>query len=247
MVARAQIFRMATPGHLCPFGIKAKALLEKEGMDVEDHPLETEEAVEHFKAKEGVRTTPQVYIGGHRIGGYAGLRKHLGLADSDSGWRRYQAIIAVFSIAALMTLALSWAMPGSLLTFQSVEWFVALSMCILALLKFQDIGAFTNQFIGYDLLARHVLGYAYLYPFAEAFVGIGMLAGVQSSMASTAIGLVALCIGGIGAVSVLKAVYIDRRELKCACVGGNADVPLGFVSLTENLMMLSMGAWMLLS
>ena len=73
-----------------------------------------------------------------------------------------------------------------------------------------------------------------------------MLASVQSSMASTAIGLVALCIGGIGAVSVLKAVYIDRRELKCACVGGNADVPLGFVSLTENLMMLSMGAWMLL-
>ena len=55
-----------------------------------------------------------------------------------------------------------------------------------------------------------------------------------------------LVIGGIGAVSVYKAVYIDRRELKCACVGGNSNVPLGFVSLTENLMMVGMAVWMVL-
>jgi len=55
----------------------------------------------------------------------------------------------------------------------------------------------------------------------------------------------ALFIGGIGAVSVFKAVYVDRRDLKCACVGGDSNVPLGFVSLTENLMMIAMGVWML--
>ena len=57
---------------------------------------------------------------------------------------------------------------------------------------------------------------------------------------------VALFIGGVGALSVFKAVYIDKRKLKCACVGGGSNVPLGFVSLTENLMMIAMGAWMLL-
>ena len=56
---------------------------------------------------------------------------------------------------------------------------------------------------------------------------------------------VALFIGGIGAISVYKAVYIDKRDLRCACVGGNSNVPLGFVSLTENLMMLAMAIWML--
>jgi len=56
---------------------------------------------------------------------------------------------------------------------------------------------------------------------------------------------VALVIGTIGAVSVAKAVYIDRRELTCACVGGGSNVPLGFVSLIENLMMMAMGAWVL--
>ncbi len=51
---------------------------------------------------------------------------------------------------------------------------------------------------------------------------------------------VALVIGGIGAVSVFKAVYVDKREIKCACVGGSGKVPLGFVSMTENLMMVAM-------
>ena len=42
-------------------------------------------------------------------------------------------------------------------------------------------------------------------------------------------------------------VYIDRRELKCACVGGSSNVPLGFISLTENLMMVAMAVWMALT
>jgi hypothetical protein len=57
---------------------------------------------------------------------------------------------------------------------------------------------------------------------------------------------VALFIGIVGAVSVFKAVYVDKRELKCACVGGNSKVPLGFVSLTENLMMIAMAIWMII-
>ena len=47
------------------------------------------------------------------------------------------------------------------------------------------------------------------------------------------------------AVSVFKAAYLDKRYLKCACVGGASNLPLGFVSLTENLMMVAMAAWML--
>ena len=49
----------------------------------------------------------------------------------------------------------------------------------------------------------------------------------------------------IAAVSVFKAVYIDKRDLRCACVGGNNNVPLAFMSLTENLMMIGMAIWML--
>jgi hypothetical protein len=49
----------------------------------------------------------------------------------------------------------------------------------------------------------------------------------------------------LGAVSIIKAVYIEKRDLKCACMGGGSDVPLGFISLTENLMMMAMAVWMM--
>lgn len=67
-----------------------------------------------------------------------------------------------------------------------------------------------------------------------------MLAGILIWVAAA----MALFIGTIGAVSVFKAVYVDKRELKCACAGGNSNVPLGFVSLAEDLIMILMGLWM---
>jgi hypothetical protein len=79
------------------------------------------------------------------------------------------------------------------------------------------------------------LRYGYIYPFVEAYAGIGMVA----QLPALAVAPFSLFIGSVGAVSVVKAVYIDKRELKCACVGGDSNVPLGFVSLTENLFMIA--------
>lgn len=114
-------------------------------------------------------------------------------------------------------------------------------MSLLAIQKLKDLYSFTNSFITYDLLAMRNIRYGYIYPFAEAFAGIGMLAGLSGYL----VGPVSLFIGTVGAVSVFKAVYIDKRELKCACVGGDSNVPLGIVSLTENLFMIAAGLWML--
>ena len=97
-----------------------------------------------------------------------------------------------------------------------------------------------------DLLERE--GFAVEYHWlktreeTDAFkAGVLMVAGALNWLSIP----VALFIGGIGAVSVFKAVYVDKREIKCACVGGASKVPLGFVSLTENLMMVAMAVWML--
>jgi hypothetical protein len=114
-------------------------------------------------------------------------------------------------------------------------------MVVLALLKLQDVERFSAMFLNYDLLARRWVPYSYVYPYAEGFAGVLMIAGALKWISIP----VALFIGTVGAVSVFKAVYVDRRELKCACVGGSSNVPLGFVSLTENLMMVAMALWML--
>jgi glutaredoxin len=232
---------MVMDQHVCPYGVKAKDLLRRKGYAVEDHHLTTREQTDAFKAEHGVKTTPQVFIDGQRIGGYDDLRRHLGLTVRDPKAVTYAPVIAVFAGTALMALAASYAATGAALTVQAAEWFIAFSMCVLAILKLRDVEGFSSMFLGYDLLARRWVPYAYIYAFAELLAGVLMVSGALTWLSIP----VALFIGGVGAVSVFKAVYIDKRDLKCACVGGDSNVPLGFVSLTENLMMVAMAVWML--
>nr|WP_314583030.1 glutaredoxin [uncultured Pseudomonas sp.] len=239
MGQKATIYRMVMKEHICPFGLKARDLLVREGFEVDDHWLRTREQTDVFMREQGVETTPQVFIQGVRIGGHDDLRRYLGKPVRNPHEVTYQPVIAVFAVAALMASATGWAASGSLLSAQVIKWFIAFSMCILAILKLRDLESFSNMFLGYDLLARKVVRYAYVYPFAEAFAGVLMIAGALTWLAAP----LALFIGSVGAWSVFQAVYIEKRDLKCACVGGDSNVPLGFVSLTENLMMVVMALW----
>ncbi len=237
---KAVIHRMVMPGHTCPYGLKAKYLLERAGYEVEDHHLETREETEAFKKKHDVATTPQVFIDGRRIGGHDDLRRFLGKKVVDPKKTTYRPVIALFSMTALTAMAASYAVSGDAFTLKSAEWFIAFSMVVLALLKLQNVETFATMFLNYDLLAKRWVPYSYIYPYAEGLAGILMVAGALNWISVP----LALFIGTVGAVSVIKAVYIDRRELKCACVGGSSNVPLGFISLIENLMMIAMAVWM---
>jgi glutaredoxin len=236
----AALYRMVMPDHLCPFGLKAKSLLEREGYEVDDHWLKTREETEAFQREHGVKSTPQVFIDGERIGGYDETREFFDKPVAQEGETTYRPVLAIFATAFLMGLAVSWAAYGSVLTVRAFEWFIAISMTLLGLQKLQDVESFSTMFLNYDLLARREVRYGYVYPYAETLAGLLMIAGALVWIAAP----VALFIGTVGAVSVFKAVYVDKRELKCACVGGGSNVPLGFVSLTENLIMILMGFWM---
>jgi glutaredoxin len=238
---RAVLYRMVMPGHTCPWGLKARDLLKRSGYEVEDHHLTTREQTDAFRAEHKVATTPQTFIGGKRVGGYDDLRRFLGKRVIDPKAVSYRPVVVLFAITALMALTASYAVAGTPLTLRALQWFIAFSMAVLALLKLQNVESFSAMFLNYDLLARRWVPYSYVYPYAEGLAGVLMIAGALKWISIP----VALFIGTIGAISVLKAVYIDKRELKCACVGGSSNVPLGFVSLTENLMMIAMALWML--
>lgn len=174
---KAVLYRMVMDKHLCPYGLKSKDLLERQGFEVEDHHLTSREETDAFKKEHGVETTPQTFINGERIGGYDALREHFGQDVPGEDQTTYQPVIAIFAVAFLMALGLSWAFSGSILTLRAFEWFVAISMCFLAVQKLKDIEAFSTMFLNYDLLAQRWVRYGYVYPFGEALAGILMVAG----------------------------------------------------------------------
>lgn len=239
MSAITNLYRMELPDHLCPSGMKLKSYLEKQRIDFTDHPLKTRDEVDALKDQLGVSTTPQLVIGDKVVGGYEASLAHFG--ENVTAQKSYQPVIALFSIAALMAVSMTWLTSVSIFSGMTIPWFISIAMILLGLQKLKDIQSFADMFLNYDLLARTWPQYGKVYPFLETGAGLLMFAGILTWLSAP----VALVFGSIGTVSVFKAVYIDKRELTCACVGGNTNVPLGFISLTENLMMVGMAVWML--
>lgn len=230
--ASVKVYRMSIPGQECPWGLKAIALLGDKNISFEDIRLTTKAEVEEFKALHQVKTTPQIFWGETRIGGYTDLAAYLEV-QAQAPEYSYTPVIALFSTAGLMALATSLGFTG----------FMGIALSMLASLKLMDVNAFSESFAKYDLITKRYKPYGKIYPFLELLIGLGILSG----LAPVITGIGSLVVGVSGATSVFKAVYIDKLALNCACVGGNSKAPLGIVSFAENAMMALMGVMLLVS
>ncbi|MGL5062565.1 MAG: glutaredoxin family protein [Microcoleus sp.] len=231
-IENVKLYRMSTHDRECPWGLRAIELLTKQDIPFEDIKLRSPEEIDAFKAKYGVTTTPQIFFGDKRIGGYTDLAEYLDV-KSEKDEYSYTPVIALFSTAGAIALAASLGMTG----------FMGISLSMLASLKLMDLKSFTESFEKYDLVTKRIKPYAKVYPFAELSIGLGFLSGI----APLATGIGSFAIGISGAISVFKAVYIDKMALNCACVGGNSKAPLGIISFAENAIMAGMGVMLIFS
>ena len=216
----------------CPFGIKALDLLKTREFSYIEHMLEGEEEFQAIKERFGVTTTPLVLQEGKKVGGYSDLAKSLGV-EVDPREQSYWPIIAVLGVAVVTGLTLN----------QGIHGVMGIFLAILATLKFLDLKAFVAGFRKYDLLSKRLEPYGYIYPFLE----LGIALGILSMMIPIITGSVSIGLGILGSISVFKAVYWEKLDLNCACVGGSNKVPLGIISFLENVAMILMGILLLFS
>ena len=71
------LYRMVLPDHTCPYGVRAKQLLESNEVEFEDRVLSSRDEVDAFQDEHGVDTTPQVFVDDERIGGSEELERWL--------------------------------------------------------------------------------------------------------------------------------------------------------------------------
>lgn len=150
----------------------------------------------------------------------------------------YQPLFALIAVSALAGLAIS---NGSGLG-AWMHGFMGVFLVIFALLKLFDLNGFKRGFSMYDLLARRIKAYAYVYPFIELALGLAYLAYFMPALTYA----VTIIVFGFGTLGVLSAL---RRglDIDCPCMGNILSVPLSTVTLTEDLSMIVMAAFMLVT
>lgn len=214
----------------CGWANKAAGLLEEKGIPFEEHIFSSKEEEDACKDEHGVSTTPIIFLAGRKVGGYTDLLEELGeevSVEESKIEKSYAPIIAVFFVAVVLTSATGYGFMG----------FMGYFLSLLACLKMMDFAAFIEGFRQYDLLAQKLRVYAKVYPVLELLLAACVLSGKFHFIG----GLLSLGVGAVGAYSVYQSVYVKKEDLSCACVGGNFGVPLGFISLVENVMMILMG------
>jgi cation transport ATPase len=107
---------------------------------------------------------------------------------------------------------------------------------VFSFFKLLDVKAFAESFQMYDLLAAKLPVYGKVYPFIELTLGILCLIQFQTQLVYIA----DIVIMGFGALGVIQSV-VDKRKIRCACLGSVFNLPMSTVTIVENSLMVLIG------
>lgn len=153
--------------------------------------------------------------------------------------KEYWPLFSLIMISGLAGVAILYGAQGFALM-PWMHYFMGVFLCIFALLKIFTPSAFADGFQMYDILAKRTRVYAYIYPYIELALGLSYLAFFMPLYTYTAT-IVVMVFGAIGVITALKR----GLDINCPCMGSVLNVPLSTVTLTEDLGMAVMAAYML--
>lgn len=153
--------------------------------------------------------------------------------------REYLKFAGVIGGILGISLILGWARGWELERFLSD--FMAVFFMTFATFKFINLENFAAAYSGYDVIAKRLPQWGYLYPFVEGILGISYLLLDNSNLLNVA----TLVITGIGSIGVFKELA-NKSNIMCACLGTVIRLPLSKVSLVEDVGMFGMAIFMLI-
>jgi len=124
----------------------------------------------------------------------------------------------------------------SAILYKFMSIYMGIVFIIFSLAKMPDWKGFVNAFSEYDILAKRVKFYGWVYPGMEFILGILFLTNQFILIAAW----VTVFIMVVGVIGVAKNL-LSKNQVKCACLGTTINVPLTRVTLLENILMFIMG------
>lgn len=151
----------------------------------------------------------------------------------------YPLLLIVGYIAGTVALT-AWS-SGSFTFTSLMNGFMGGFFLVFSFFKLLDVRGFAMSYRTYDLVAAAWPAWGYVYPFVELVLGVAYVTGAMPRLTNSVTFVLML----VGAAGVLKAL-LNKRRVRCACLGTVQKLPLTQVTLAEDIMMAVMAAAMLL-
>ncbi len=127
--------------------------------------------------------------------------------------------------------------------FDSILWmrhFMAGFFIVFAFFKLLNLSGFASSYAMYDVIAAKWSGWGYLYPFVELLLGLAYLIDFNPLFTNWA----TIIVLGVSSIGVIES-NINKRKIKCACLGDVFNLPMSTVTIIEDLSMVAMASAML--
>ena len=160
-------------------------------------------------------------------------------SESMKSSNNYTPLVVVISMILLITITISLKdyFSGSFVLSKTISYFMIGFFLTFSGFKLMDLKGFADGYSTYDLLAKRVFSYGYIYPFIELFFGLAMIL-APFSKSLLFFEFFVMSFSGLGVAIKL----IKREKFQCACLGTFLKVPLTKVTLVEDFGMAILAA-----
>ena len=111
---------------------------------------------------------------------------------------------------------------------------------VFSFFKLLDVAAFANAYQSYDIIASKFKIYGYVYPFIELLLGFAYLFFYDYTITNSITAIIMF----VSIIGVIRSV-LSKSEIQCACLGTVFNLPMSYVTIIEDAIMLIMALFML--
>ena len=151
----------------------------------------------------------------------------------------YKPILLIFGYVTAISLVASWQNNAiDFMIFMRI--FMAGFFLTFSFFKMLNLEAFAESYAMYDIVAKKISVWGYIYAFIELGLGLSF----ALNLSPVIVNWVTLIVMTVSILGVLESV-INKKMIQCACLGAVFNLPMSTVTIVEDAIMIAMSAAML--
>jgi cation transport ATPase len=166
---------------------------------------------------------------------------HNETAEQTKFWfETYKPILLIFFYISLVTVLIQLK-NENFNWMQAMQYFMAGFFLVFSFFKLLNLKGFAESYVMYDVLAKRIPVWAYIYAFVELGLGIAYLINFNPFITNS----ITFFVMSISIVGVLQSV-LNKKKIQCACLGAVFNLPMSTVTIIEDALMIAMSGIMIL-
>ncbi|HBI01110.1 MAG TPA: heavy metal transporter [Flavobacterium sp.] len=165
---------------------------------------------------------------------------HNEMTEQTKSWfATYKPILLIFFYITLVTILIQLSNHH----FDTMQWmrhFMAGFFLVFSFFKMLNLKGFAESYVMYDVVAKRLPAWAYIYAFTELALGIAFLVNFNPLITNS----VTFLVMSISIIGVLQSV-LNKKKIQCACLGAVFNLPMSTVTIIEDALMIAMSGWMI--